>query len=115
MNKFIISTMCFVLLNMACQKTNPTSPTSNVAQQTVTLPGNASATLSWTAQAGQQLGFLIEQSKDGLSFSQIQTVLDGINNVTITGLLAGQKYFFRVRSYNLTGDSPYSTVVNVTK
>ena len=115
MNKFIISTMCFAFLNLACQKTSPTAPANTVAQQTVTLPGNALASLRWSSQAGQQLGFLIEQSKDGISFSQIQTVLDSINNVTITGLLTGQKYFFRIRSYNSFGNSPYTTVVSVVK
>jgi hypothetical protein len=70
-------------------------------------------TLSWSANAGEQQGFLIEQSSDGTNFTQVQTVPDGTNTATITGLLDGATYSFRIRGYNASGDSPYTSIVMV--
>ena len=68
--------------------------------------------LSWNANAGAQSGFYLETSRDGVSFQQSQQVLDPTNTAIISGLISGQKYYFRVRAYNQVGDSPYTAVVS---
>ena len=71
------------------------------------------ALVSWHSVPGGQTGFTIEQSSDGQSYSQIQQVPDGTNSVIIGGLKSGQTYYFRMRSYNQTGFSPYTQVAAI--
>jgi hypothetical protein len=64
--------------------------------------------LTWNANSGEQTGFYIEQSSDGVNFTQIQTIPDGVNQTTVSGLSQGKTYYFRVRGYNPVGTSLYS-------
>jgi len=67
--------------------------------------------LTWTSNLGEQVGFYIEKSTDGVNFIQILTVPDGTNTATIVAPNSG-KYYFRIRGYNQAGDSPYTQVVS---
>lgn len=74
------------------------------------VPAGPHMQLSWKSNVGEQQGFYIEQSTDGVSYTQIQDIPDGVNttNVNVT---RGQMYYFRIRGYNQAGPSAYSTIV----
>src|ERR1700677_330122 len=72
--------------------------------------GSNQVNLNWTSNLGEQQGFYVEESSDGVNFSQVLTVPDGPNSATIALPSAG-KYYFRVRGYNQAGNSPYTAVV----
>lgn len=66
--------------------------------------------LSWHATAGEQQGFNIEHSTDGINFIQILQIADGIYFAKVNAIV-GQKNYFRIRGYNEAGMSGYSTIV----
>jgi thermitase len=84
-------------------------------------PSNLSATavsssqiaLNWSDNSAGESGFKLERSRDGASFTQIASVGAGVTSFTDTGLLASTSYTYRVRAYNSTGNSDYSSAVTV--
>lgn len=70
--------------------------------------------LTWTDTATDETGFKVERSLDGTVFSQIATVIADSTNYDDTGLSGGTQYWYRVRSYNGVGDSPYSNIDDAT-
>jgi hypothetical protein len=93
-----------------CGQTNRASTTPSIQGSN---PGSSGSqiVLNWTSNKGEQQGFDIEESSDGVNFTQVQTVPDGTNTATIAFATPNQKYYFRIRSYNQAGFSPYSPVV----
>ena len=73
---------------------------------------NGRAYLSWNAGSGLPDGYLIEQSTDNATWTQIQTVTE--TSTYIDGLSAGTKYYFRLRAFNSAGNSAYSGSVSIT-
>ncbi|HZO90804.1 MAG TPA: fibronectin type III domain-containing protein [Chthonomonadaceae bacterium] len=88
----------------------PAAPTGLSATPT----SKTTINLSWTDQAGNEDGFKIERSSDGVHFTQIGTVGPNITNYTATGLTKATQYSFRVRAYNIGGNSDYSSTANAT-
>jgi len=72
-----------------------------------------SVQLSWQAATGATQGYLIEQSQDGVNFTQVQSV-GAVTSARVSGLNPGQTYYFRIRAYNVVGNSGYSQIVSVT-
>ena len=70
--------------------------------------------LSWNDNSTNESGFKIERSTNGTSFTQIATVTANITTYSSTGLKGGRTYYYRVRSYNGTGNSAYSNVASAT-
>jgi fibronectin type 3 domain-containing protein len=73
--------------------------------------------LSWTDSTlvpNTAAGYLVEDSTDGTHFTQITTAPGGSTAISIGGLSALTKYYFRIRGYNALGDSNYSNIVNAT-
>jgi len=70
--------------------------------------------LSWVDSSTGELGFKIERSSNGKSYSQIATVGAGVTAYANTGLRSGRKYFYRVRAYTTSANSAYSNVANAT-
>jgi phosphodiesterase/alkaline phosphatase D-like protein len=85
-------------------------------------PGNLTATavssnrvdLAWTDNAGNESGFLIERSTDGVNFTQIATVTANVTAYSNTGLSAATTYYYRVRATNSAGNSGYSNSASAT-
>jgi hypothetical protein len=71
-----------------------------------------SAQLTWSAGTGVITGYKIEQSTDNTNFTQVETV-GNTTSATVTGLYQGSTYYFRVKAYNVGGESPTSTVASV--
>lgn len=88
-----------------------------------TAPGNLNGTvvstsqidLSWTDNSGNETGFKIERKTGAAgTWSQIATVGANVTSYSSTGLMANTTYYYRVRAYNVTGDSAYSGEINRT-
>ncbi len=74
----------------------------------VTTVSSSRLHLSWTDNADNETGFLIERKKAGGKYSQIDKVAGDTVEYTDTGLAADTTYYYRVRTYNAVGNSGYS-------
>ena len=73
---------------------------------------NRRVRLNWTDQSGNEAGFKVWSSRDGITWTLLATT--GANATTFTtGSLAKGAWHFRVSAFNPNGDSPFSNVVSV--
>jgi hypothetical protein len=86
----------------------PATPTALTAVATSTTQIN----LAWVDNATNETGVKIEQSLDGVTFTQIAVAPAGSTSRSVTKLTAGTTYYFRVRSTNAGGDSAYSNTAS---
>lgn len=71
--------------------------------------------LSWTDNAANEDGFKVERSPNGSTgWTQIGTTTAGDTTYSDTGLDFSTTYYYRVRAYNVGGDSDYSNVDDAT-
>jgi YD repeat-containing protein len=72
-------------------------------------------TLNWVDNSTNESGFKIER-KTGVSgtYAEIQTVGPNVIIYTDSGLTPGVTYYYRVRAYNMGGESSYSSETSVT-
>jgi len=89
--------------------TMPGAPSALVVSGDVT----GSATLNWTDNSSDELGFKLEQSSDGVNFSQVAMLPAGSTSFTVSDLVPTSKYYFRVRTFNLGWHSDYSNVAYI--
>lgn len=69
--------------------------------------------LKWTDNASDETAFVLEQSSDNKSFTQIATLDANVNSYRVEGLTPETKYYFRVRALNGEILSVYSNVLAV--
>jgi hypothetical protein len=87
----------------------PVAPSS----LTATTASNSQINLSWTDNSSNEDGFKIERSPDGISnWTEITTVGTNIVVYQNTGLPVSTHYYFRVRAFNIGGNSAYSNTAN---
>jgi C1A family cysteine protease/predicted secreted protein len=84
--------------------TAPAAPTGLAA----TAVSSSQINLTWTDIASNQDGFKIERSPDGANWTQIATTAANAKSYSNTGLAASTSYSYRMRAYNIFGDSAYS-------
>ena len=66
--------------------------------------------LSWTDNAGDELGFKIERRLDTEArYVQVAKVGPDVTTYTDSALLGSTAYIYRVRAYNEAADSDYAT------
>lgn len=72
-------------------------------------------TLNWTDNSAVESGFKIERGMAGGGpWLEIDTVGPNVTAYSNKNLSIGMTYYYRVRAYNLTGNSGYSNVTNAT-
>jgi hypothetical protein len=70
--------------------------------------------LTWEDNSDNETGFKIERKEAGGGYTEIYTVGEDMATFTDTGLASNTKYYYRLRAYNNTGDSKYSSEASVT-
>jgi titin len=90
--------------------TPPTAPSSLLANA----PSHDRVDLSWSDNAGDETGYRIERSADGVNFSEIATLGANATSYADTGVTASTTYDYRVRAYNGAGNSGYSNTASAT-
>ena len=71
--------------------------------------------LSWTKNSTSETGFKIARKDEGsFSYPDITTTGAGIVNYVNTGLATGKTYYYKVKAFNATAESAYSTEAKVT-
>jgi hypothetical protein len=69
--------------------------------------------LTWTDSSNSETGFSIERSADGRAFSHIATVAQNVSTYVDTSPGSSKFVFYRVRVFNLAGNSAYSNALRV--
>jgi regulation of enolase protein 1 (concanavalin A-like superfamily) len=95
-----------------------TTPASNLPSAA---PGGIIATpisanridLAWTDESNNETGFKIERSINSAGFVEIAQTGAGTTAFSDSGLSPGAQYAYRVRAFNLFGDSDYSLEASV--
>lgn len=70
--------------------------------------------LSWVDNSIDEVGFRIERRTANSTFTEIATVGANTTFYSDTGLLPYTTYYYRVRAYNLSENSPYSNQASAT-
>ncbi|MGH7597289.1 MAG: fibronectin type III domain-containing protein, partial [bacterium] len=82
---------------------------------TATTVSNSRIDLAWTDNATTETGFKIERKIGaGGTYTQIDTVGANVTSYASTGLTGSTAYYYRVRAYNVSGNSAYSDGANAT-
>jgi hypothetical protein len=71
-------------------------------------------TVHWDDNSSNELGFKVERSTNGSTFTTLATVGKGATSFADTTVAAATKYWYRVRAYSLTAYSAYSNVTSAT-
>lgn len=84
------------------------------ANLVATINSRSQITLSWTDNTSNESGFYIERAPSGGSFTQVASVGANVVSYVNTGLATGTAYQYRIRAYNGSGNSAYSSTVTAT-
>jgi len=95
--------------------TTPPLPPSGL---TVMAVSESQINLAWVNNSNTETGFFIERAPDSGgapgAWTQIATVGAPTTAYSDTGLLPLTKYWYRVRAYNVGGDSDYTSLASIT-
>jgi hypothetical protein len=69
--------------------------------------------LSWQDTSLNEDGFHVERSTDGVTFSRISTRSVNTTKYANGGLVSGQLYWYRIRSFNTLGSSAWTVPVSI--
>jgi len=92
--------------------TPPEIPTAPTALTAAAISPTA-ITISWTDTSNNETGFKIERFISG-SYQEIATTTANTAVYTNTGLTGNTLYYYKVRAYNVTGNSDYSNIASAT-
>jgi hypothetical protein len=77
-------------------------------------PSPQTVTLAWDENSTNETGFKVERSLDGsTNWTEIGTTSANATTYQDVGLAVSTTYYYRVRAFNSTGTSAYSSVVSV--
>jgi fibronectin type 3 domain-containing protein len=83
------------------------------SQLTAAAVSTSQINLSWTDNAaGIENGFILQRSTDGLNYTQIATLAQGITTYADSSLSAGTTYYYRVEATSTYGDSAFSAAAS---
>ncbi|HEV3081337.1 MAG TPA: fibronectin type III domain-containing protein [Gemmataceae bacterium] len=91
---------------------SPTATTAPAAPSnlTGTVVSGSEIDISWTNNATNATGILIDRSSDGVNFTQIASVSATVSTYHDTSLSPGNTYYYEVQATNAAGNSPFSNV-----
>jgi len=90
----------------------PPPPPDAPSGLTATAPECDQIDLTWQDNSGNENGFKIERSEDGVTFGQIDTVGPDVTSYSDTTVAENTTYYYQVRAYNAGGDSGYSEIAS---
>jgi beta-mannanase/regulation of enolase protein 1 (concanavalin A-like superfamily) len=90
--------------------TAPLAP-SNIVATTIS---STQINLSWIDNATNETGYYVERATGTGAFTQIASLGANTTSYSSTGLTASTNYAYRVRAYNVAGNSTYSNTANGT-
>ncbi len=94
---------------------NATAALSTPTALAATVVSSAGINLSWTDNSANETGYQVERSlTTGTGFSTIASIAVNSNSYSDTGLSNTTKYYYRIKAFNATGASAYSSEVNGT-
>jgi M6 family metalloprotease-like protein len=70
--------------------------------------------LTWKDNASNESGFKVERSVNQTSWTQLTVTGANVSSYTSSNLSAGTRYYYRVRTYNSSGNSAYSNTASAT-
>ncbi|MBV6644502.1 MAG: fibronectin type III domain-containing protein [Cyclobacteriaceae bacterium] len=82
----------------------PKAPTDLV----VTVPADSTLSLTWTDNAIDELGYVVERREVGGFFTVVDSLSPDAAAYTDTGLKPSRQYYYRVAAFNAFGNSDYS-------
>lgn len=85
----------------------PAAPTNLAIAETT----DTTQKLTWTASAVTS-GYKIEKSLNGSAYTEIMIVEAGVLYFTVRDLTPNTRYWYKIRSYNPTGNSSYTSPVD---
>ena len=96
--------------------------TTTTSAPTVAAPSDLSAAavsssridLTWTDNATNETGYQVERSTNGSTWSRVASLAAGATRYENTGLVAGTKYYYRVRAVHASAASAYSATATAT-
>jgi fibronectin type 3 domain-containing protein len=94
--------------------TAPTSPPNAPSGLTATAITPTQVNLAWKDNSTNENGFAIEQSTDGINFTQVGTANVNATAYSVVNLQPSTTYTFRVRAFNAIGNSGYSNFATAT-
>lgn len=86
----------------------PSDPTNLTA-----MVSSSSTVLNWSQSSTNEEGFKVERGIDGVNFTEIATKGINTTNHVDPGLASGT-YYYRVRAFNVIGNSGYSNTASTT-
>ena len=77
-------------------------------------PSSSTIRVTWIDHSDNESGFKIWQKKESGSWQHNCSVGTNVTSKNINGLQEGTKYYYRVRAYNVGGDSTFSNTTSET-
>ncbi len=96
--------------------TTPSKPAAPTNLVTTPAAGSVQINLTWTDNANNETGFIVERSPNGNdTWTQVGAPAANATSFSdSTGLVAGTTYYYRVRATNALGDSANASVASAT-
>ncbi|WP_379964143.1 LamG-like jellyroll fold domain-containing protein [Epilithonimonas sp. UC225_85] len=81
---------------------------------TTEVPASSSLTVNWNDNADNETNYVLERSTNGTTFTELATLGANITSYNETGLTPNTQYYYRVKAFNATESSVYTTVTSIT-
>ncbi len=92
------------------RRRTPVAPTAPTAPSGLAASATAynSVTVRWADNSGDESGFKVERSGNGVDFTEVATLGAATTSFVDNGVVASSNYYYRVRAFNSVGNSAYS-------